>query len=76
VYLISAMLLEVPRIAANVHNAKHKINNKNFRRLLEISDKNTFDGPPENVKDYVMVVTGLLINGDFHKAFDNIALEI
>jgi len=73
VYLISAMLLEVPNIAANIHDAKHKIISKNFHRLLEISDKRTFNGPPENVRDHVMAVTRLLINGDFKEAFDNIA---
>lgn len=70
---INLELLEVPNIPANVHDAKCKIINKNFGHLLEISDKNTFNSPPKNVKDHVMVVPRLLINGDFHKAFNNIA---
>jgi translation initiation factor 3 subunit C len=54
------MLLEVPSIAADVHDAKHKTNSKNFRCLLKMSDKKTFNGPPENVKDYVMLSQGFL----------------
>ncbi|KAF3675247.1 hypothetical protein FXO38_04840 [Capsicum annuum] len=64
------MLLEVLNMKANRHDTKHKIISKNFQRLLEISERQTFTGPSKNVSDLVMAATRALRRRNFLKVFD------
>lgn len=56
-------------MAANAHDVRRKVISKPFRRILEINEKQTFTGPPENVRDHVMAATRALSKGDWEKAY-------
>lgn len=65
VHLISAMLLEVPNMAANPFDPKRKVISRTFRRLMDYFDRQVFTGPPENNRDYVAAAAKALAQGNW-----------
>jgi len=68
IYLVASMLLEIPSMAANAHEARKVIISRPFRRLLDFSLKQPFNGPPENVRDHIMGASKKLLKGDWKAA--------
>jgi translation initiation factor 3 subunit C len=66
------MLLEVPYMAENVLETVRKPIARNFRRLLEIYDRQIFTGPPENPRECIMAATKALQKGDWKTCADHI----
>jgi translation initiation factor 3 subunit C len=70
VYLISAMLLEVPNMAANPHDTRKKIISKQFRKVMDYADRQVFSGPPENSREHVIAASRSLAKGDWQRTLD------
>lgn len=64
VHLVSAMLLEVPNMAANAYDVKKKVVSRIFHKLLTYSDHQVFTGPPENIRDTVVAASRALSEGN------------
>ena len=69
VYLTCSMLLEIPLLAqtGSSPDIRKRIISKTFRRMLEYTEKQVFQGPPENTRDHVMQASKALANGDWKK---------
>jgi len=64
------MLLEIPNMAENVYNVRKKIISKNFRKLLDSSERQTLLGPPENTREHIMGASKALASGEWEKCRD------
>ena len=67
VHLITALLLEVPNIAANAFDPKQKVISRFFRRQLDSYDRQVFSGPPENTREIITVAAKALGKGDWKR---------
>lgn len=68
-YLTSCMLIEVPLLAAaETDEQRKKVSSKQFKRLLDMADKQAFMGPPENTREHVVKASKAIMQGDWEKA--------
>jgi translation initiation factor 3 subunit C len=70
-HLISAMLLEVPNMAAasmggdSAHGRRARLISRAFRKHQDIYSHQVFTGPPEQTRDFVMRASIALARGDW-----------
>ncbi|KAK3751829.1 hypothetical protein QZH41_013288 [Actinostola sp. cb2023] len=67
IYLTSAMLMEVPFMAAHAHDLRRRIISKSFHYQLRLSDKQTLVGPPESMREHVVAASKAMMTGDWRK---------
>ena len=72
-HLISAMLIEVPAIAAEKPDQKRFIRSRYFRKHYDNMSRQVFTGPPEHTRDFVIHAAKRLMMGDWKGCHDFIA---
>lgn len=70
IYLVSSMLLEIPNLAhaSCDADARRNIISRNFRKMLDFTDRQVFSGPPESTRDHIMAAAKALQNGDWKES--------
>ena len=66
VHLVCSMLIEVPHMANSMRRAR--TSNKPFARLVDNYERQSFNGPPENVRDHIMAATRAMLDGKWSRA--------
>ena len=66
VHLTCSTLQETPYMANSMRRARSS--NKPFARLMDNYERQTFNGPPENVRDHIMAATRCMLNGEWRRA--------
>lgn len=74
VYLVSAMLIEVPYMAAHEMDARRRMISKNFHHVMRMSERQALTGPPESMREHVVAASKAMKTGDW-KACKNFILN-
>ncbi|ESO09399.1 hypothetical protein HELRODRAFT_109647 [Helobdella robusta] len=75
VYLVSAMLIEIPNMAAHEFDARKRMISKNFHHVLRENEKQTLVGPPENMREHVVAACKAMKSGDWKACYNYIVNE-
>ena len=72
VYMLTAMLLEIPNIAENQFLVNKKVVSKNFKKLIEQYDSKAFQLAPENYRDNIVYAAKQLNKSNWKQALEHI----
>merc|ERR1712241_161724 len=70
VYLVSAMLIEIPYMAAHEFDARRRMISKSYYQQLRSSERQALVGPPESMREHVVAASKAMQNGDWRKCRD------
>jgi len=65
VYLVSAMLLEIPYMAAHELDGRRRMISKNFHHVMKMSERQTLTGPPESMREHVVAASKAMKAGNW-----------
>ncbi|XP_069782969.1 eukaryotic translation initiation factor 3 subunit C [Narcine bancroftii] len=65
VYLVSAMLLEIPYMAGHEFNARRRMISKQFHHQLRVGERQALLGPPESMREHVVAASKAMKMGDW-----------
>ena len=57
VYLVSAMLIEIPYMAAHEFDARRRMISKSYYQQLRSSERQALVGPPESMREHVVAAS-------------------
>ncbi|RXG59277.1 Eukaryotic translation initiation factor 3 subunit C [Armadillidium vulgare] len=66
VYLVSAMLIEIPYMAAHEFDARRRMISKSFHHQLKNSERQSLVGPPESMREHVVAASKAMRNGNWN----------
>ncbi|KRX58152.1 Eukaryotic translation initiation factor 3 subunit C [Trichinella sp. T9] len=70
VYLLCAMLLEIPLMASKEFEFRRRTISRSFHYQLKQSERQYIVGPPENTREHVMAASKALLSGDWKACVD------
>jgi translation initiation factor 3 subunit C len=65
IYLVSAMLIEIPYMCSRDFETKKRLISKQFHYQLKSSERQPVVGPPENMREHVVAASRSMRNGDW-----------
>lgn len=75
VYLVSAMLIEIPYMAAHSLESRRRLISKNFHHVLRMSERQALVGPPESMREHVVAACKAMKSGDWKACYTFIVNE-
>jgi translation initiation factor 3 subunit C len=75
IYLVAAMLIEIPYMCSRDYETKKRMISKQFHYQLKFSERQPVVGPPENMREHVVAASRAMRNGDWRACINYLINE-